>query len=266
MIYSLSEVYQALDQGEYRTAVQHLQELLRTEPSADAWYLAAELIIDKDRDQAIRHLKRALLLNPRHGDSLTLLGQLGESPDITLHDVAEEVADVVSRQANHTPGLSKLSRPQQFMAFTGLLVLVAAALVFSLNALSQRNAGPSYIPPQAPQAKQSALLNANTLFARFSNGALPLFGIEQIKGTGDTGRDTLKFSVYGPDGTLQPAQIIVYHSISALVHDRSTQRNLEATSLIVAQNNALLVYSKNLQGLTLEHQLVRQFKEITGTS
>ena len=109
-VITLIDVQDALESGQYQQAHKHLQAVLRTNPTADAWCLAAELTLDRDREQAIRHLKRALLLNPRHGRSLTLLGELGETKDITLHDVAEEITEAVGQQADHTPILRRLSR------------------------------------------------------------------------------------------------------------------------------------------------------------
>ena len=62
---TLIDVYDALEDGHNRQAMQYLEELLHTNPTADAWFLAAEFTLERDRDQAIRHLKRALMLDPR---------------------------------------------------------------------------------------------------------------------------------------------------------------------------------------------------------
>lgn len=263
MIVTLSDVYAALNEGNYNVAAKQLQELLRRDPSADAWYLAAELTLDHNRDQAIRHLKRALLIDPRHGDSLTLLGQLGESREITVADVAEEVADAVVTQTSHTPVLRHLSRTQQLIAAGGLSVLLIAALVVVYGVLFPRST-PLSIPEEAPAAQELKLLDYNRVFTQFTSSDLQLFAIEPISSA--SGRRTLKFSVPGADGLLRPVQVIVYDSISDMVRDRAHHRQLETTARIVASTNALLVYDKSLQGLVIEGQLVRHFQFITGTS
>lgn len=261
---TLKDVYASLDQGEYRLAASQLQAVLHTDPSADAWYLAAELTVEKDRDRAIRHLKRALLLNPKHGNTLTLLAQLGETPELSITEVAEEVVDAVNAQADQTPLLRRLTPRQRLIALGGTLMVLVFVVIVVIPALIP-NYGPKYIPNSVPQAaSDTRQIAPGTLFNHFMSSDIQMFNIERIGNSVTPGKDTLKFSVSGAGGKLQPVQVIVYESISDLIHDSQTQRALEDSSLIFARNNALLVYAKELHDLPMEDRLILQFQLIAG--
>lgn len=261
---TLRDVYASLNQGDYRLAASQLQAVLHSDPSADAWYLAAQLTVQKDRERAIRHLKRALLLNPKHGKSLTMLAQLGETPELTISEVAEEVVDAVNAQADQTPILRRLTPRQRLIALGAILVAQVFTVIVIIPALIPNN-GPSYIPNAAPQqAVDNRAVTPTALFNQFIGSDIQMFNIERIGNALTPGKDTLKFEVSGAGGKLQPVQLIVYESISDLVRDSATHRELEETSLIFARNNALLVYAKELHDLPMEDRLLLQFQLIAG--
>ena len=261
---TLKDVHASLNQGEYRLAASQLQAVLHTDPSADAWYLAAQLTVEKDRERAVRHLKRALLMNPKHGKTLTLLAQLGETPELTISEVAEEVVDAVNAQADQTPILRRLTPRQRLFAIGGTLVALIFTVIVVIPALIPRT-GPSFIPDAAPRpASDIRMVTPTTLFNQFIGSDIQLFNIERIGNSITPGKDTLKFDVSGPGGDLQPVQVVVYESISNLVRDSEMQRQLEETSLIFARNNALLIYAKELHDLPMEDRLLLQFQLIAG--
>lgn len=258
---TLTEVHSALAKGEYRSAFKELEIILQTEPSADAWYLAAELTLEKDRERAIRHLKRALILDPRHGDTLTLLGQLGESREITVNDVAEEVADVVGKKTDQTPLLRRFPRQQRLIVVAVATILTVLLVMYSIPRLIPRS-GPAYIPEVTPQSAAAQLYQAGPIFAGFVNTDLELSALQRVRAEN---KEILKFSVPTDiDGLSQSVQVVVYNSISDMVRDSASHRSLEAHSIIVAKGNAMLVYAKALQGSVMENRLVRQFQVITG--
>lgn len=260
---TLHDVHTTLERHDYRLASQQLQQILHTNPSADAWFLAAQLTLDRDHERAVRHLKRALLLDPHHGETRTMLGQLGVDPDITVADIADEMADVVSEHTNNTPLLRRLSARQRLYAVGGLVVLLIVAITSGLTLLFPRT-GPAYIPEAAPEVVTTRLMNAENVFAQFNGSGIQMFAIEQINHLQTPGKDTLKFSLSGADGQLLPAQVVVYKSISDFIRDSDAHQAFAATSEIVARSNAMLVYDKGLQGLAVEDQLLRQFQVITG--
>ncbi len=261
---TLKDVHNSLNQGEYRLAASQLQTVLHNDPSADAWYLAAQLTVEKDRERAIRHLKRALLLNPKHAKTLTLLGQLGETPELTISEVAEEVVDAVNAQADQTPILRRLTPRQRLVAVGGALVALVFTVIVIIPALIPRT-GPSFIPDTSPQqAVDKRVVTPTALFNQFIGSDIQMFNIERIGNSITPGKDTLKFEVSGAGGRLQPVQVVVYESISDLVRDSAMQRQLEETSLIFARNNALLVYAKELHDLPMEDRLLLQFQLVAG--
>lgn len=261
---TLKNVHASLDQGEYRLAASQLQAVLHNDPSADAWYLAAELTLERDHDRAVRHLKRALLLNPRHGNTLTLLGQLGEAPELSIAEVAEEVVDAVNAQADQTPILRRLTPRQRLIALGGTLMAVIFTVIVVIPALIPHT-GPNFIPDSMPQqAVDTRAVTPKTIFNQFIGSDIQMFNIERIGNAVTPGKDTLKFSVSGAGGDLQSVQVIVYESVSDLIRDSQTQRELENASLIFARNNALLVYSAELHDLPMEDRLILQFQLIAG--
>lgn len=261
---TLIDVYDALETGQYRQAVQNLQVVLETNPSADAWYLAAELTLEKDRDKAIRHLKRALLLNPKHGNSLTLLGQLGELKNLTLQDVAEEISDTVGEHADRTPLLRRLSRTQQMIVIALGAMAITAGTIFGLAALFRPDR-PANLADHAPAAAQVEMLRSRDVFSQFTNGSrIPVFSVEQTTGTATPGKETLSFAVPSISGGLFPVHVIVYDSISELIRDRNTHTSLENGFEVRVAQNVLLAYSSSLAGQSIEQELIDLFEVITG--
>ena len=261
---TLIDVYDALEGGKYRQAVDYLQVVLETNPSADAWYLAAELTLEKDRDKAIRHLKRALLLNPKHGNSLTLMGQLGELKDITLQDVAVEISDTVGERADKTPLLRRLSRTQQLIVIALGAMAITAGTIFGLSALFKPDR-PVNLADQAPAAAQFEMLGAREIFSQFTNGSrFPVFSVEQTTNTATPGKQTLSFAVPSARGGLYPVHVMVYDSVSQLIRDKATHTSLESGFEIRVSQNVLIAYSNSLVGQSIERELVDVFEVITG--
>jgi tetratricopeptide (TPR) repeat protein len=259
---SIFEVKDALAVGEYKQAATLLQSVLRDNPSADAWFMAAQLTLDNDRDRAIRHLKRALLLNPKHGDTLTLLGQLGEDRHITAGDVAEELGDVVDEQVDHLPFMKGQSRGMK-LAVMGLLTMLVIVAVLTLPRILFPRTGPAYIPDAPPQVAELEIHSSNSIFNAFTSSGLEMFNV-RFKNGRDAGKQTLEFQMPGRAGQLQPVQVIVYQSMTAVVRDMATHQQLDLTSETVMIDNVLLAYHKDLSGLIIEGQLRNQFTLIMG--
>ncbi len=259
---TIIEVQDALADGEYKQAANILQTVLRDNPSAEAWFMAAQLTLDNDRDRAVRHLKRALLMNPRHGDSLTLLGQLGEDKHITAGEVAEELTEVVEEQVDHLPFMRRLSRPMKLTVMGLVTLLVIVVFMMSPRILFPRT-GPAYIPEAPPQVAQLEISSANQVFNAMTNSNLELFSVTFASDQA-AGKQTMKFWVPGRGGQMQRVNVIVYQSMTAIVRDMETHQQLAATSETLMIDNVLLAYDKNLVGLIIEGQLRNQFTTIMG--
>ncbi|MFW5709095.1 MAG: hypothetical protein ACOCX5_02625 [Chloroflexota bacterium] len=71
---ALNQVKRAIRQGDKQQARVLLKPLLKENPSADAWTLAA--MVTDTREQAIKCLKRALAIDEWHTDANRMLSQL----------------------------------------------------------------------------------------------------------------------------------------------------------------------------------------------
>lgn len=75
---SLQKIQTLIDNGDKKRARNHLKKILKDNPSADAWYLAA-LTMESDADK-IKCLRKALKLDELHTPANRLLLQLEEAP------------------------------------------------------------------------------------------------------------------------------------------------------------------------------------------
>lgn len=75
---NLTEVALAIKNNDRRTAARMLTEIIKENPSAEAYYLAA--LLSKDKDKARAHLKRALNYDSRHKKANQLWIELGGKP------------------------------------------------------------------------------------------------------------------------------------------------------------------------------------------
>jgi hypothetical protein len=80
----LQAIEAAIQAGQLREARQMLKLILKEQPSADAWYLAALIVKDSQPQQAIELLRRALALDSWHAASNRLLYRLEGTKPATL--------------------------------------------------------------------------------------------------------------------------------------------------------------------------------------
>jgi tetratricopeptide (TPR) repeat protein len=73
-VITLQSIFYLIDKGEKARALALIADLLRINPSADAFYVAA-LLYD-DVTQAIAFAQKALALNPNHTEAFSLLRSL----------------------------------------------------------------------------------------------------------------------------------------------------------------------------------------------
>lgn len=253
----LFDVYSALDAGDNAGAVRLLAEVIQAEPSAQAWYLAARLT--HDRDKAVRHLKRALLLDPKHADSLTLLRELDGERSITLTDVKEEVVETLEYEHRRLPVVRNLGKRQILVGALAAAVVLMGALVLLAQAL--RQPGPSLVPEQAPQAAAVTIVPLATVWQHFQNSGLPIQAMG--RGATDGGRHTIELTIRDTAGQLVPVSVLVYDSIPALIADRGTLDTYEAAGHVLGAANTRLAYPVTLSGY-LARQLENTLRSIPG--
>jgi hypothetical protein len=250
-------VQDALEDGLTTEAARRLQQVLHTNPTPQAWYMAAQMTLDRDREQAIRHLKRALLLDPDYGDALTLLGQMGESRHITAGDVAEEVIEAV----DDAPVFRRLSHWQQLLLVSAMAIVLGILIVWLPGVLFPHT-GPANLAAAAPEAAHVTLYRAADVIGSFAGETA--FEKTGVRVANLEGKRVLYFNVASSSG-MQSVTVIIYDNISQFVRDSATHRELEESSKLRVTGNVLMAYDKALIGTTAEAQLIGQFRFITGT-
>jgi hypothetical protein len=189
---------------------------------------------------------------------------LGGSSEFTIGDVAEELGDAIGEQADHAPILRLLNRPQQLIFIVMVILVVVLSVIWAKNIFFPYQ-GPANIPEEAPQAAQVTLFNGSDVIGQFLDSDFTILAIQYVSAAKTPGKRMIRFSVPGQNGHLEPVQVVIYNSISDMVRDQQTQQTWASTSDIVATGNAMLVYSKNLEGLPMEERLLQRFAEITGS-
>lgn len=253
---TLADVKHALKQRDQKTAAKHLQEVLRTKPSAEAWYIAAKMTSDKDK--AVKHLKRALVMDPNHGPTLSYMAELGVKPNQSggnpIAYITNEVQDELRATAGRLPVLRDMDERMGVLVLGSVLgILFLAFFVMLVSVLS--GFGGNQLPPPPPTQPRVLLQTGNALDAHFTNSGLPIASINQEANPADssaTTRITINLSDGQPvaDGatpeTAYTAYIYFYNTIRGLINDEDLLATYDATHTRVFDSNALLLTPNDL--------------------
>jgi hypothetical protein len=155
---TLSEIRHSIKQGNRQQAAAQLQDVLRTRPSADAWFLAAQMT--GDRDKAIRYLRYALQLDAGHVRARRALASFG------VHQTAAETG-FWSQLRRELESFGQDSRLLGWMdptlrMVTVLVVMVgtlAVSLILLVNLLTPDTMPPLPDPRPAVQVTSTALID-----------------------------------------------------------------------------------------------------------
>lgn len=114
----LAEVKNLIHQGDKRGALKALQQVIKEQPSADAWYIAARLT--DDRTKAKKYLQRALMMDSTHRQARDLLHEYGGKRKSTAEFLASELTDTMIRTGGKTAGIRRLSSRQRVIVLGSL--------------------------------------------------------------------------------------------------------------------------------------------------
>ena len=132
---SLQPIRDTLKAGDKKAAQRSLRRLLRTQPTADAWVLAAQSCGKKD--EAIFCLKQALKLQPQHSRANRLLlrleGAKPPTPIIEEQPSLEALADIPLRKVRRTKRKRSTSRT--------IIILSVLVIGISISAVTMNMAG-----------------------------------------------------------------------------------------------------------------------------
>ena len=256
---TVNDVRVAMRQSKRQEALEMLREILRHNPSADALYLAAEL--SANEEAAIKHIRRALLLEPDHQPSQKWLKRKGMAPGTFAHQLGEEVIQTIYEQSDRTPLLSRLARWQQLAIFgvlaTALLLIIGSGIVILLRSTPETRAESS-LPTAAPVS----LLNTSAFQEQFLNSGLDLQPARSSSAIRDIQGETLTFAL-ASGGRTYDVNILVYQDIPALIQDRTSINSYAHYANVLSASNVVMIYPKTMDSQTAR-QLVQTFEAITG--
>lgn len=243
---TIADVRAAVNQGDRKQAMEMLKAILSENPSADAWYLAARM--SKDKDRAIKYLRRALLIDSHHSQSLALMEKLGGQRKGFLGSIGEELADIIHEQAKKSPLLKRLSPRNQLIVVGLMTVIIVIGFIFALSNFFKPAATGLYVPEVAPDAAPVVRLNINQVKDNFVANGYELTGLRTSNRAGTAAGQTVIFNLIDQYGTWHIISVRVYHDLTALISDQANLSAQEETANVIAISNAVLIYPKSLQG------------------
>jgi hypothetical protein len=242
---TLIEVQDALEDGDKRSAIRILKVLLQEKPSAEAWYMAAQ--ITRDEDKAITYLNRALVANPTHRNSLEMLNRLGVSQKHFSTMLREETFGFLSAQSQRSP-LLRWMRPEfRFLAVGMLLAVVVYAFIFVFSAVRTATQGP-VIAEVAPVAQSVDYVVVNDILARFGSSDLEYVVLDVLDNTRVAQSRSIRLTVKDASNVWHNVTVQVYNSITALINDRHNLNEQSEFANVVSDANAVMVYPIALTG------------------
>ncbi len=254
---TLDDVRIAIREGDKKEALQLLKVVLKENPSAAAWYMAAKLV--KDEELTVKYLRRALLLNPNHSESLAMMESLGIAPPGAVGHLRGGMAELFYEQAKRSPILRHF-KPRQQLAVAGIMIiLVVIAFVVVLTNLPEP-ADQVDIPESAPTARALAHISTLDLMNRLRDNGYNLdFEIVDEIPEGHS----FHFTLSDETGAMQAINVLVYDSVSALIDDQDRIATYEISHNVVGFSNVVLIYPKDFTG-EITDRLVSTFRAIMG--
>jgi hypothetical protein len=258
---TLTEARAAMNRGDSKTAGEILRVVLRESPSADAWYMAAQLA--PTQEKAVMCLHQALLIDAEHGASLTALRMLGGSPETVVGVVKEEIVETIVEESNRRRFLRNLSRRQQiaFASVLGLfgIVSIVLALAMAISVLPKFETVPAMGPTPVPMIMASA----DRFVSEYHTSGLILLNLQVGSDPLVKKGKLIRFYLQDGKGELYPVSIQVYDSVSALIDSWNSGAGNVPAAQVIGASNAVLIFPNRLPGY-LSTPLVSTFRSVTG--
>ncbi|MBC7812384.1 MAG: hypothetical protein H7175_14605 [Burkholderiales bacterium] len=255
---TLLDVRSALKDGDKKAATYQLQSILRENPTAEAWLIAAKIC--NSRPQAIKYARRALMLDPQNHQAEYLLHMFGAPRRTFARQIVHESVDFIARQNDQSVVLKRLSAAQRALLFGGVIVLIVASCMLFSTTFSFSSS--LTIADVVPPTVVFNFISADEVMAVFEAENTNLFHLTRITEPQASNRRVIRLSLNDlAYNRTRFAEIFVYDSISAMIDDQAYLSSYGDSAHMVALSNAVLVYPAELRP-NIARQLVRRFESL----
>lgn len=136
MAANLKPIHEALEAGDMHKARELLRPLLKDQPTADTWVLAARAA--SKREKSIECLRRALEIDPYHNEANRLLMKIEGATPLTEQQERQRRIEQGKQLAKTLPPLKKVRRKRpnwsrRILILVGILALGSSCSLFTLN-------------------------------------------------------------------------------------------------------------------------------------
>lgn len=247
---NLTEVQIAFKQGEKNKAAQLLKEVLHTNPSADAWVMAARMT--SNPDTAKQHLQRALAFNPKHVKARDMLRDLGGTPMSASAAFSSGLLPALRAELQkfgaNKPLLKNFS-PQQRM-ITAISLFAGIFIVMAVMLTTLFNTPPAPIPPEITAV---TVYESDTLISHWTASGLNISNLAHVEqAEGAHSKDEITFMVTDETGP-HLITALLYNDVAEIVADRVRLAALAAdgTQFVGYIETAAIVYPSDLNEATV---------------
>ena len=245
----LIDIRAAVRRGDKDEARRMLKTFLRESPSAEGWYLAAR--VSNSKETAIKHLQRALIMDPNHIQAKRMLDKLGGKRLSGLR----ETLTMESRGGGERSSLGEYLRHMPpahvyFALAVSVLLLICMTGVLILGAA----------PPDAPTVIVAtpgtyALWSPEDIAAHFSLYS-PFITVEETRGAvgGTPIQNLIVMRVDDGNGDRRMIQALFYGSEREAVNDM-TRLAEEGWPYVAFNHNVAVIMPEDL-GVEVSRQVV----------
>jgi len=241
---TLGEVRTAVTTQDRKQASEMLQTLLKEKPTADAWFLAAQLT--KDRNKKVQYLRTALLLDNTHRKSIDWLRELGEDVDgntLFIRSFLHELQE----QANKSPFLRPF--PPAVQAVIGVGIAIFLVVMFGLIASKLIVAGGPALSSDGPDVAASDFIQTPQVLDAFNGSGIDILFVEQ-KRDEVVGKDIIELDIRDEGNRSRLIEVFVYDSVKAILDDQNRLGVYDQATNVIAHANMIVVYPLDLSETT----------------
>lgn len=257
---SLYDVQNAIEDGNRDEAVAMLSRILSEKPSADAWYLAAK--VAKDKDEAIRHLNRALLYDPEHPRARGALERLGGKVSAT-GGLGADLAQSVAQSTRGIPILRDLPPFAQLVVIALALFGVIVGGALAINALIEANT--LELADEAPRGNQTVeTFTFGDIISGLTRSGLQVADLGVSYDLEPISAQVLQMQLRRTDGSPVPAYVLIYDHRLHAAQDSANRAQFSDQYGFYRNDNLYLLLPVNWNDAN-QQQVVRVFNTLNAS-